>query len=60
MFLTPGDDRKLETLQEDAKVFVNARKNKGQFDALQVDLYDAICDGQAASSIEFTKAVTTS
>ena len=53
MFLTPGDDRRLETLQEDAKTFVKTKKNKHQFDAVQVDLYDAICDGPAASSLEF-------
>ena len=53
MFLTPDDDRRLETLQEDAKVFVSSKKYKHQFDAVQVDLYDAICDGPAASSLEF-------
>ena len=53
MFFTPDDDRKLETLQTDAKAFVKANKNKTQFDAVQVDLYDAICDGPAASSLEF-------
>ena len=55
MFFTPDDDRKLETLQADAKAFVKANKNKTQFDAVQVDLYDAICDGPAASSLEFYK-----
>ena len=53
MFFTPDDDRKLETLQADAKAFVKLKKNKNQFDAVQVDLYDAICDGPAASSLEF-------
>ena len=53
MFFTPDDDRKLVTLQADAKAFVKASKNKAQFDAVQVDLYDAICDGPAASSLEF-------
>jgi spermidine synthase len=55
MFFTPSDDRKLETLQEDAKEFVKSPKNKHQFDAVQVDLYDAICDGPAASSLDFYK-----
>jgi spermidine synthase len=55
MFSTPDDDRKLETLQADAKAFVKAGKNKNHFDAVQVDLYDAICDGPAASSLEFYK-----
>ncbi|WP_228385114.1 MULTISPECIES: spermidine synthase [Polynucleobacter] len=53
MFFTPDDDRRLETLQTDAKAFVKSSKNKGRFDAVQVDLYDAICDGPAASSLEF-------
>jgi spermidine synthase len=55
MFSTPDDNRKLETLQADAKAFVKAGKNKNHFDAVQVDLYDAICDGPAASSLEFYK-----
>lgn len=53
MFFTPDDDRRLETLQDDAKAFVKSRKNREQFDSVQVDLYDAICDGPAASSLEF-------
>jgi len=55
MFFTPDDDRRLETLQTDAKVFVKDSKNHNLFDAVQVDLYDAICDGPAASSLEFYK-----
>lgn len=53
MFLTPDDDRRLETLQDDAKAFVQSKKNNEQYDAVQVDLYDAICDGPAASSLDF-------
>jgi spermidine synthase len=53
MFFTPDDDRRLETLQTDAKLFVNESKYKNFFDAVQVDLYDAICDGPAASSLDF-------
>jgi len=53
MFFTPEDDRRLETLQTDAKVFVHSTKQKNQYDAVQVDLYDAICDGPAASSLDF-------
>jgi spermidine synthase len=55
MFSTPDDDRRLETLQTDAKTFVKSSRYKNCFDALQVDLYDAICDGPAASSLEFYK-----
>ncbi|QWD61660.1 spermidine synthase [Polynucleobacter sp. MWH-UH25E] len=55
MFSTPNDDRRLETLQTDAKAFVQSSRYKNQFDAVQVDLYDAICDGPAASSLEFYK-----
>ncbi|MBU3557898.1 spermidine synthase [Polynucleobacter sp. Ross1-W9] len=55
MFFTPDDDRKLETLQTDAKLFVHNNKYREQFDAVQVDLYDAICDGPAASSLDFYK-----
>ncbi len=53
MFFTPPDDRRLETLQTDAKQFVLNSKHQGNFDAIQVDLYDAICDGPSASSLEF-------
>ena len=55
MFFTPDDDRRLETLQTDAKLFVKNKKYREQFDAVQVDLYDAICDGPAASSLDFYK-----
>lgn len=55
MFFVPDDDRKLETLQADAKLFVNNSQYYEQFDALQVDLYDAICDGPAVSSLHFYK-----
>ena len=53
MFFTPGDDRRLETIQTDAKTFVKNLKYHAHFDALQVDLYDAICDGPSASSLNF-------
>ena len=55
MFSMPEDDRRLETLQVDAKQFVKDLKYKNTFDAVQVDLYDAICDGPSASSLEFYK-----
>ncbi len=55
MFFTPDDDRRLETLQTDAKAFVQSAKQHKQYDAVQVDLYDAICDGPAASSLDFYK-----
>jgi spermidine synthase len=53
MFFSPDDDRRLQTLQVDAKTFVQNRKFHQQFDAIQVDLYDAICDGPSASSLDF-------
>jgi spermidine synthase len=53
MFFSPDDDRRLKTLQVDAKAFVQNRKFYQQFDAIQVDLYDAICDGPSASSLDF-------
>jgi spermidine synthase len=55
MFSMPDDDRRLETIQADAKHFVTLAKYKNQFDAVQVDLYDAICDGPSASSLDFYK-----
>lgn len=55
MFSTPDDDRRLEILQTDAKAFVKSSRYKNQFDAVQVDLYDAICDGPVASSLDFYK-----
>ena len=53
MFFTPDDDRRLQTLQADAHAFVQNPKHHQQYDAVQVDLYDAICDGPSASSLEF-------
>jgi spermidine synthase len=53
MFFSPGDDRRLQTLQVDAKEFVQNQQFHEQFDAVQVDLYDAICDGPSASSLDF-------
>jgi len=53
MFNTPDDDRRLKTIQADAKAFVADTINHHKFDAIQVDLYDAICDGPAASSLRF-------
>lgn len=55
MFFTPDDDRRLETIQADAKAFVRDHSQFDRFDAVQVDLYDAICDGPAASSLDFYK-----
>lgn len=53
MFFMPDDDRRLETIQTDAKTFVKSAKHQNHFDAIQVDLYDAICDGPSASSLDF-------
>jgi spermidine synthase len=55
MFLVPDDGRRIKTLQTDAKQFVRDAQFNSTFDAVQVDLYDAICDGPAASSLEFYK-----
>jgi spermidine synthase len=55
MFFMPDDDRRLETIQADAKAFVKSSKHKNAFDTVQVDLYDAISDGPSASSLEFYK-----
>jgi spermidine synthase len=59
MFFTPSDDRRLKTLQIDAKAFVQNKKYGNYFDAIQVDLYDAICDGPSASSLDFYKGCHT-
>ena len=53
MFFLPDDDRKLQTLQIDAHAFVHDAQFHNHFDAVQVDLYDAICDGPSASSLDF-------
>jgi spermidine synthase len=53
MFSMPDDDRRLETLQIDAKIFVESSQYQNRFDAVQVDLYDAICDGPSASTLAF-------
>jgi len=53
MFSMPDDDRRLETLQIDAKIFVESSQYQNRFDAIQVDLYDAICDGPSASTLAF-------
>lgn len=53
MFFSPDDDRRLQTLQIDAHAFVHDDQFHNQFDALQVDLYDAICDGPSVSSLDF-------
>jgi spermidine synthase len=55
MFFTPDDDRRLKTLQIDAHAFVHDDQLHNRFDVLQVDLYDAICDGPSASSLDFYK-----
>lgn len=53
MFFSPNDDRRLQTLQIDAHAFVHDDQFHNRFDALQVDLYDAICDGPSVSSLDF-------
>lgn len=53
MFFSPNDDRRLQTLQIDAHAFVHDDQFHNYYDALQVDLYDAICDGPSASSQGF-------
>ena len=52
MFSTPDDDRRLETLQTDAKAFVKSSRYKNQYDAVQVDLYDAIRSEEHTSELQ--------
>lgn len=56
MFRLPPDDDRLSVLEMDAMDFVNDVNNHGKFDALQVDLYDALVQGPVLDTPEFYEA----
>jgi spermidine synthase len=56
MFKLPPNDARLQVLEMDALDFVNDAANHGQFDLLQVDLYDATAKGPVLDSAEFYQA----
>ncbi|MCH8621147.1 spermidine synthase [Undibacterium sp. TS12] len=55
-FKLPVNDERLQVLQMDAMDFVGNPANHGQFDILQVDLYDAAAEAPALGSIAFYQA----
>lgn len=55
-FALPANDARLQVLEMDALDFVNDGKQHGQFDVLQVDLYDEQARGPALDSLEFYQA----
>lgn len=56
MFRLPPDDDRLSVLELDAMDFVTDVNNHGKFDALQVDLYDALVQGPVLDTPEFYEA----
>lgn len=56
MFRLPPDDDRLNVLEMDAMDFVTDANNHGKFDALQVDLYDALVQGPVLDTPEFYEA----
>lgn len=56
MFKLPANDERLSVIEMDALEFVLNPENHDQFDALQVDLYDATARGPVLDSGEFYKA----
>jgi len=56
MFRLPPDDDRLSVMEMDAMDFVTDANNHGKFDALQVDLYDALVQGPVLDSPEFYEA----
>jgi spermidine synthase len=56
MFGLPEDDAHLSVLVEDAGAYVEDPRNRGRFDALQVDLYDATARGPVIESAAFYAA----
>lgn len=56
MFKLPPDDERLHVLQMDALDFVNDAANRGRFDVLQCDLYDATARGPVLDTAEFYAA----
>lgn len=53
MFKLPPNDHRLSVLEMDAMEFVMEPANKGAFDALQVDLYDATARGPVLDTPDF-------
>ncbi len=56
MFKLPANDDRLRVMEMDAMDFVCDANNHEQFDALQVDLYDATARGPVLDSAEFYQA----
>ena len=56
MFKLPPDDERLTVLEMDALAFVTDAARHGQFDALQIDLYDASARGPVLDTEEFYAA----
>ncbi len=55
-FCLPPNDARLQVLQADALDFVNDSAHHGQFDILQIDLYDHAAQGPVLDSTEFYQA----
>jgi len=53
MFKLPPNDERLNVIEMDALDFVNQPENREQFDAMQIDLYDATAKGPVLESAEF-------
>jgi spermidine synthase len=56
MFKLPANDDRLQVIEMDALDFVCDAENHDQFDALQVDLYDATARGPVLDSTQFYQA----
>jgi spermidine synthase len=56
MFKLPADNERLAVLEMDAMDFVTDAVSAGQFDVLQVDLYDATARGPVLDTPEFYQA----
>lgn len=56
MFKLPPNDERLQVRELDAMDFVVDSENHDQFDAMQVDLYDATASGPVLDSTEFYQA----
>jgi spermidine synthase len=56
MFKLPANDARLHVIEMDAMDYVIDDKHHDQFDALQVDLYDATARGPVLDSTEFYQA----
>ena len=56
MFKLPADDARLAVHEADAMAFVADNAQRGAFDALQIDLYDATARGPVLESLAFYEA----